>query len=242
MQIEVQRAMTTATVNPRDPKFLGFWTKCIRESLNWSQEALAAASSLTVRTIQRIEAGKPVNRMTRQALARGLGYENYDIFDDPTFIRAIEDLFASQAIVRGEELRKQHPDHLTLPTMRVTTGEALLRLACEAQGQVGHVDDAVPPEVKESAATLFDYLRDLADIHSDLSYADKLKCNRELDAAITELEELGSACYIAERQTKIVEPNWADKTPMAWKVGYLLVVTKDVHPTEIMVPRRMTLS
>ena len=60
-------------VNPQDPKFLAFWTRCIREASHWSQEALAASSGLDVRTIQRIEAGRPASITTRRALARGLG-------------------------------------------------------------------------------------------------------------------------------------------------------------------------
>jgi predicted transcriptional regulator len=41
------------------PAILGFWTRCLRTTLNWSQEALAAAAGVDTRTIQRIESGKP---------------------------------------------------------------------------------------------------------------------------------------------------------------------------------------
>jgi len=75
---------TTALSLP--PNILGFWTRCIRTTMHWSQEALAASANLTPRTIQRIEAGEQSSITTRRSLARGLGYENPDIFEDPEFI------------------------------------------------------------------------------------------------------------------------------------------------------------
>lgn len=41
-----------------DPKLLGFWVRCMRDTEHLSQEALAAAANVTVRTIQRF-AGQP---------------------------------------------------------------------------------------------------------------------------------------------------------------------------------------
>ena len=76
-----------AEIDTKDPKFLAFWTKCIRETSHWPQEVLAAAAGLDVRTIQRIEAGYPVSVTTRRALARGLGYDNPNVFDDAEFIK-----------------------------------------------------------------------------------------------------------------------------------------------------------
>lgn len=92
----------TADIDTKDPKFLAFWTKCIRESSKWSQEALAAASGLTVRTIQRIEAGNAVNITTRRALARGLGYDDPDVFENPGFIKGVQALFDGMRKVQDE--------------------------------------------------------------------------------------------------------------------------------------------
>jgi DNA-binding XRE family transcriptional regulator len=49
--------MKNSTTPLLDPKILGFWTRCLRETQHMSQDALAASSGLDVRTIQRIEAG-----------------------------------------------------------------------------------------------------------------------------------------------------------------------------------------
>jgi transcriptional regulator with XRE-family HTH domain len=80
-----------------DPKMLGFWARCIREAQHLSQEALAANASVDIRTVQRFEAGKAVNITSRRALAKAMGYDNPDVFDDPKFIpllgtRRVKDL------------------------------------------------------------------------------------------------------------------------------------------------------
>jgi transcriptional regulator with XRE-family HTH domain len=82
--------MKTALPPTLDPKVIGFWTRCLRVSSKWSQDALAVASNLDIRTIQRIEAGQSVNVTTRRALARGLGYQDNAIFDTPEFIENVQ--------------------------------------------------------------------------------------------------------------------------------------------------------
>lgn len=232
--------MDAPNIDLKDPKFLAFWTKCIRESSHWSQEALAAASGLDVRTIQRIEAGNPVSVTTRRALARGLGYDNPDVFDDPDFIKGVHALFAGIQKVQDDEVQKQFPDHVRVPVTKATSGEALARIAYEADGYLFNADDAIPPEAKEIAASIFDYLRDLGDIADEISFSEKLTYQQEVDGMFRQLAALGTACYTAFRTTKLVGDNWADKTPLPFKFGYLTVVPSEKILTEMMVPRRVS--
>jgi transcriptional regulator with XRE-family HTH domain len=118
-----------AAMDTKDPRFLAFWTKCIRESLHWSQEALAASSGLDVRTIQRTEAGHPVSVTTRRALARGLGYDDPNVFNDPEFIKGVHGLFNGMRQVQDEEVQRQFPDHVRVTVARVTSGERLAHVA-----------------------------------------------------------------------------------------------------------------
>jgi transcriptional regulator with XRE-family HTH domain len=85
------------------------WTRAIRQASRWSQEALAASSGLTVRTIQRVEAGRPSDITTRRALARGLGYNNPEIFFDPQFAEKITGFFREIEKTGREALQKQFP-------------------------------------------------------------------------------------------------------------------------------------
>ncbi len=142
-----------------EPKLLGFWTRCIRETAQWSQEALAASSNLDVRTIQRIEAGKPSSLTTRRSLARGLGYDNRDIFDDPKFIQTVHKLLDGFQEAHRNEFEKQFPDHVSVKTTVVSSGEALGRIVECSEAYVFHSDDEISAEAKQVSATIFDYLR-----------------------------------------------------------------------------------
>jgi transcriptional regulator with XRE-family HTH domain len=57
--------------------------KLYRDGLVWSQETLAEISGLTVRTIQRVEAGEPSSLDTRRAIARAMKILDMDIFMKP---------------------------------------------------------------------------------------------------------------------------------------------------------------
>lgn len=230
----------TPDINLKDPKFLAFWTRCIRETSHWSQEALAVASGLDVRTIQRIEAGHPISITTRRALARGLGYDNPDVFDDPEFIKGVHALFDGLRKVQDEEVQKQFPDHIRVDVARVGSGEALARVAYDASAYLFHADEAISGEAKEVAASIFDFLRDLGDLGDDGSFSDRLGYQRSLEDLLKQLESQGAACYGAFRSTKMVGANWVDKTPMPMTIGYLTIVPAEKMLTEMMVPRRLS--
>src|SRR5271169_5996526 len=104
--------MSAETTSILDPSILAWWTRAIREASHWSQEALAASSSLTVRTIQRIEAGSRSDVTTRRALARGLGYDNPEIFFDPEFAKTITGFFRDIKQIGKDALQKQFPDKI----------------------------------------------------------------------------------------------------------------------------------
>lgn len=205
--------MDSATLTALDPKTLGFWTRCIRNASHWSQEAVAASTGLDVRTIQRIEAGKPVSITTRRALARGLGYKNHDIFQDLAFIATVHGLLSDLQKGNRETFEVQFPDHMRLPVARIADGEALGRLADASEATLLHADETLSQEAKEVAASLFDYLRDIGDISDDASFSDKLAYNKEMHAMLEMLERLGASAFSAIRATKMVGAHWADKTP-----------------------------
>jgi len=229
--------MTTG-IDTKDPKFLAFWTKCIRETSNCSQEALAEASGLDVRTIQRIEAGHSVSISTRRSLARGLGYANPDVFEDPEFIKGVHALFEGVRKVQDEEVQKQFPDHIRVKCARTANGDGLARIAYEANAYLFHADEAISDEAKELAASIFDFLYDLGDLGDDGSFSERLGYQRSLGDLLEQLEALGAVCYSAFRATKIAGATWVDKTPIAWTIGYLTVVPAERILTEMMVPRR----
>lgn len=219
---------------------LGFWVKCVRKSMNWSQEAVAEASGVTVRTVQRIEAGEPSSVSTRRSLARGLGYDNHGIFDTPDFAMSVHKILSEIGGANQEAMEKQFPDRITLPAERIKGGDALGRIADISNGLVLHMDDEISQGAKETAAALFDYLRDLSDIRDDLSFTDKLSYSQEMGTMFGDLEANGATAYSAVRKAQFVGNNWPDKTPMAMTIVYVTVVPIGKSMTEMTVPRRLS--
>ncbi|MCW2282270.1 transcriptional regulator with XRE-family HTH domain [Rhodoblastus acidophilus] len=222
------------------PKILGFWTKCIRTTMHWSQEALAANSNLTTRTIQRIEAGEPVSITTRRSLARGLGYQNLDVFDDPESVAAIMKLLDGARSQKIEDFQKEFPDHIPVVVKRVANGHSLSALAATSEATLLHCDDAISLQAKEKAACLFDYLRDMVDVWDNISFSDKLRYTQEMENMLRELEALDVAVYQGSRSTKMVGVHWENKTPIPLTIGYLLIAPKDKEISQLMVPRRLS--
>lgn len=223
------------------PAMLGLWVRCIRESRDWSQEAVAEASGLTVRTVQRVEAGKPSSVSTRRSLARGLGYDDHGIFDTPDFMINVHKLLSEIGGANQAAMEKQFPDHVKLPTQRIKGGDALGKIADISNGLVLHMDDEIGQKAKEIAAALFDYLRDLADISDELSFADKLSYSQEMGVMFDDLEANGATAYSAIRKAQFVGSNWPDKTPMAMTIAYVTVVPIGNSMTEMMVPSRLSM-
>lgn len=70
----------------------------LRRQRGWSQEQLAEASGLSVRTVQRIEKGSPPGLASADALARALGVEPAELapLGDPVEpVREPDDFFSS---------------------------------------------------------------------------------------------------------------------------------------------------
>jgi transcriptional regulator with XRE-family HTH domain len=77
---------------PMTPVEIGILVKIYRETMQWSQETLAELSGLTVRTIQRVEAGQPSSLDTRRAVARGFQVPDIDVFNKPNPFPTPEEL------------------------------------------------------------------------------------------------------------------------------------------------------
>lgn len=225
---------------PLAPALLGFWTRCIRDTMHWSQDALAEASGLTCRTIQRIEAGGRTSLTTRRSLARGLGYSNPDIFDDPDFAVTLEGLMQSKTTDSIAALKNQYPDHQSVPVEKVENGDILMRLVEQSNAYLFHCDDELELSIKEKSATLFDYLRDVGDIAGDVSFSEKLEYGKEVDDMVREITSHSAQIYWATRSQRIVGENWTNKTPITITTGYVTIINAEKQIKHIMVPKRLS--
>ncbi len=146
--------MTTTML---DPKLLGFWARCVREAQHLSQEALAEAAGITVRTVQRFEAGAGVQIGSRRSLAKALGYDDQDIFDDPKFAATVFGFIDDLKAFKQEQVDDQHPDQMRLPAQLVSCGEEAIRFAQGNDAALFDISADLNRETKEIAATFADY-------------------------------------------------------------------------------------
>lgn len=226
------------------PDLLATWVRTLRATLDWSQEALAEAAGINIRTVQRVENGEPANKTTRRCLARGLGYDNHDIFDDPSFADNVRGVLDTAQKANGqitrEAIEKQFPDHVRVKVSPVSGGPELARFVDQAGATLLHCDDVVPRSAQEIAAGMFDLVRDLVDVWDDISFSERLTQADELGRLQKEIEGFGLRLYSGFRRIKIVGEYWADQTPHSLTIGYLTILPKGRQIEQMMVPKRLT--
>ncbi|MBJ7402165.1 MAG: helix-turn-helix transcriptional regulator [Bradyrhizobium sp.] len=230
--------MTTTVL---DPKLLGFWARCVREAQHLSQEALAANASVNIRTIQRFEAGQPINVMSRRAVAKALGYKNPDTFEDPQFITGVLSFFDGLKDLQQKGLDDQHPDHVRIDAQPLVTGDAAAHFADVVNAVSFTIDPALTDETKQVAASFCDYVQDLMDV-DDFPVSSRLGFAKDLDGVLQELRGLGANVYSATRDRKFRGADWGDKPSWEMTVGYLAIVPADRELTQLYIPRRMKLA
>lgn len=219
------------------PRTLGFWIKLIRNASNLSQDALAVASGLTVRTVQRVEAGGRANLQTRRSLARGLGYEDPGIFEDPGFIDAVNNILAEHAAIAGLAQEGLYPDQIKLAVTATTSGADLAALISGADATVFKCGESGGEEARRKAAVLFDDLRDWGDIWSSLTFTQRLDAERNFDTALTSLTELGLRGYQGRRAAYLKGADGAKTIPFS--IAYLVLVSAEIVLEHLLVPKDM---
>jgi transcriptional regulator with XRE-family HTH domain len=220
-----------------DPKLLGFWARCIRDAQHLSQEALAANASVDIRTVQRFEAGQPVSITSRRALAKALGYENPDVFDDPKFIEEVLKFFEELKAMQQKNLDDQHPDHVRIKAQALASGAEAMRFADAVNAMSFDIFDGLADPAKEIAASFCDYVQELMDL-DDFPASDRLGIAKDLDGLLQDLREEGACVYSATRDRKFRGRDWGDKPSWQLTVGFVAVVPADRQLSELYVPRK----
>jgi transcriptional regulator with XRE-family HTH domain len=218
------------------PKTLAIWVRALRTASDMSQDALAEAAGITERTVQRVEKSGRASKMTRHNLARGLGYENHDIFDDPTFVAmAIDALHETFAKLRKAE-EANYPDHVKLPARPVNKGTQIAGLFGLCDAWVYDCDDSASDEGQNASAVLFDNVQDYGDIWSDLPPSARLKASEAFNEMLADIAGHGLHVYQAVRSAHFALMQ-ADQEPMPFKIGYLTVVPSGQAPSHFLVPK-----
>lgn len=222
----------TEKTQPRllTPEELGSVVKIHRELRQWSQEQLGELSSLSTRTIQRVENGKPSDLDTRRALARAFDLEDIDAFNKPYVIPTEDELKAAK-----EEFYKENITLLVLP---LSTGKELASLVELTSMDLSTPAFELSREADERFAELIDYFRDYRDCADWYSQRDKFAIYDELQEHIDALKALEVSLRYATRKM-VVKCATPEAKPVPVKVLYVIAFPLGKEPAEIATPRSM---
>lgn len=219
------------TPRPITAEELGLVVKVCRLARSWSQENLAAEAGVTVRTVQRVEAGKSCDLQTKRALARAFGAEDIDVFNRPAEFPSLERI----AEERRQEEEKRRRDFLELP-VRAADGRTLIdllaRAGCLSFGAASGFEPS--KDARRSLAEAQDFMRDCLDIAGDIGATGWLDLAEDLDSLIKRLGASGVALRAAERDTAL---RFGDK-PMKLTVAYVVACGKGREPETVWVPNK----
>ena len=149
-----------------------------RERLAWTQEQLAAAAEVSVRTVQRAEEGHPIGAESLQSIAAALdvGVELLKTnLEDPAFQEAMRRAQSRFVFI-----------HLR-PIARATE----FRPFFPADAQQLDSVDAINEDAGDAIARLEQSLKDLGDLWRDLEPVQRHEALKELQVDIDKLTSLG---------------------------------------------------
>ncbi|MET3972871.1 hypothetical protein [Bradyrhizobium sp. S3.9.1] len=187
---------------------------------------MAANASVNIRTVQRFEAGQPINVISRRALAKALGYDNPDTFDDPKFAQSVLEVFDGLKTMQQKDLDDQHPDHVRIKARAVVSGQEAAKFADEINAISFTIDEGLADEAKAPGASFCDYVQDLMDV-DDVPISSRLGFAKDLGGILQDLTQQGASVYAATRDRKFRGAHWGDQPALEMTVGYLVVVPAD---------------
>jgi len=144
-----------------------------RTRRHWTQEALAAATKLSPRTIQRIERGEPASVETLLSIAGAL-----DV--------SVEDLKRDHD---AEQLRKLQNRFLTIPLMLVERAGQLI--SERTHFLMFKAVDVSDDDALDAVAELEQWMKDAIDVWSEIEPIARRKFERDTQAVLDTVEALG---------------------------------------------------
>jgi transcriptional regulator with XRE-family HTH domain len=204
-----------------------------RQQHGWTQATLAEISSLTERTIQRVEGGEPSSTDTRRALARAFKFSDIEIFNKPWPIPNAERLKAENERIERETV--------AVSIVRFTSGRQVRELAEESQAGAFDCLIELPSEAEPVWAAMQDYFRDYGDVDDCYSAVQKLEVNKDFQRMIDDLKTHGLAVGGGVRRVNLASLHDPTSTPFPVSVTYLVIGSEKAFPTSVRVPRKSRL-
>jgi transcriptional regulator with XRE-family HTH domain len=190
--------------------------KRIREALAWTQESLAAAAAVDVRTVQRAEAGKDVSAESLRAFAAAL--------DVP--LQTLQTPMPSDEEVN--RLAAQWNERYSLVPLTIIDDASTLRDFFGDSCSMHFQTCGLETNAQElAAATLQETLIDCGHIWSDLSPTDRLQWWGFVAAHLKTLQDSGLVVTAGHEILRLRLNNVGDGMPFTWGNFYVMVAKRD---------------
>ncbi len=196
--------------------------RMLREHAKYTQEDLARDAGCNVRSVQRAEAGEPINVDTLKAIGSVLG------FDGEALLRVSA---PSEEDVREAARLAKEFDVVKLTIAKGTAEWSVLA------GATAHYFDCVSEDerVRDAAADLESHVRDCSDVWNDIDPRSQRECTKELAAMVADLDRLGAAVSLGMRRTRI---RLADGSPFDLAILLVVVSAKEAAKQYAMIPKQ----
>jgi transcriptional regulator with XRE-family HTH domain len=186
--------------------------KAAREHLAWTQAQLAEAAGLTDRTIQRAEAGEPVQAESLQAIAGAL--------DIPVeLLRVDMEELAAKLQAEAEEIDRKY---VRTELQLLETGSEFRYLLPVDAFQLDWVN-GLSAEQEEAIARLQDLLKDYIDVWRDIESSHHLDAFRTIGQEIARLKTLGLSVTAGVERVRLKLQDGG--APLSWRVLHVVVST-----------------
>lgn len=170
----------------------------------WTQEQLAGAAQVDVRTVLRTEAGKPISAESLQAIAGAL-----DVPVD-VLTESLEEQAAKK--VRAEVKAK----YIDVPLGVIDRARDLSVLVSGSHALYFNIFDAATDEHEDAAAELKQLISDWLNVYDELPPVQQRDCDKSLQSEIDRLRAMGFAVTAGVK--RVLYKLRSGGEPMQWQV------------------------
>ncbi|QDE69817.1 hypothetical protein BHS09_24120 [Myxococcus xanthus] len=209
----------------------------LREHKSWSQEILAGAAEINVRTVQRVERGEGAGKESLLAIASALEVSIDDLRTDPR--QELAQLFGvapyeitPEFLAKKAEEAKGKYETVSLAIASTAAGlDAIfdvdaMRLDCISDLEA----------VKDVAAELEEFLTDLLDVSEECGAVQRRKYAKAAFEIVQQIQEMGSVVSIGVDSHRL---SLAGGESVPWRTLYVVVAPSDQAKTAAIVERNM---
>jgi transcriptional regulator with XRE-family HTH domain len=207
----------------------------LREEKPWTQEQLAQAAALDVRTVQRAERGRGMSAETLQAIAGALDVSiedlRFDVLEKLGQALGVprDEVTPELVAAKAEEIRERYV-FVPLTVVRARAdldpiyGSMALSFDCKDS------DD----RVRGMAAELESYLHDLMDVAGELDAVARWEMLEGAFALVEKLTAVGQAVAVGLHHATLAPRNGS---PMKWTVFFAVVCPASTPTTVAAIPK-----